>query len=241
MEATWRAKRAKLAPGNLRDYPSYSIDEVARYIGVPKRTMRAWITGYSYKTAKGLTKALPIIQPADPDNNLLSFNNLVEAQVLSATRERNISTAKLRRTIEYMRSHLNEERPLLTCVFDSHGQDIFVQRLAGKNLSHPLNVTRQGQYGFRAILRKYLNRIERDANGNPTRVFPMRTGDSRRRKSIVIHPSISAGKPALSGSGIMVEVIWRRKKAGESIGMLAKDFRLKHSEIKAAIKYYDAA
>ncbi len=234
-------KKAKVTSANLRDYPSYSIDEVARYIGVPKRTMRAWITGYGYKTSKGLTKALPIIQPADPDKNLLSFNNLVEAQVLSATRERNISTAKLRRTIEYMRSQLNEERPLLTCVFDSHGQDIFVQRLSGKNLSHPLNVTRHGQYGFRAILKKYLNRIERDANGNPTRVFPMRTGDSRRKKSIVIHPSISAGKPALSGSGIMVEVIWRRKKAGESIGMLAKDFRLKHSEIKAAIKYYDAA
>jgi uncharacterized protein (DUF433 family) len=234
-------KKSKKATADLRDYPSYSIDEVARYIGVPKRTLRAWIKGYSYPTSKGPTKALPIIQPADAENNLLSFNNLVEAQVLSATRERNISTAQLRRTIEYMRNHLNEERPLLTCVFGSHGQDIFVQQLAGKKLRNPLNVTRHGQYGFRSILKKYPNRIERDATGNPTRVFPMRAGDSRRKKSIVIHPSVSAGKPALSGSGIMVEVIWRRKKAGESIGMLAKDFRLKQSEIKAAIKYYDAA
>ena len=234
-------KKAKRIADDVRDYPSYSIDEVARYIGVPKRTMRSWIKGYCYPSSKGPVKAPPIIQPADPENNLLSFNNLVEAQVLSATRERNISTAKLRRTIEYMRHHLNEERPLLTCVFDTHGQNIFVQQLGGRKLRHPLNVTRHGQYGFRAVLKKYLNRIERDANGNPTRVFPMRAGDSRRKKSIVIHPFVSAGKPALSGSGIMVEVIWRRKKAGESIGMLAKDFRLKQSEIKAAIKYYDAA
>lgn len=234
-------KKRERSEDEIREYPCYSIEEVASYIGVPKRTLRNWISGYSYRTAtRGKCKAPPIIQPADPVNNLLSFYNLVEAQVLAATRERNIGVAKLRRTVEYMRERLSEDRPLLRCVFDTVGQNIFVASISGKNLRHPLNVSRYGQYGFRPILRKYLRRIDRDANGNPTRIFPLKAGQRRKKKDIVIHPFVSSGKPSLKHSGVMVEVIWRRKKDGESIENLAKDFRLKPSEIKAAIQYYAA-
>jgi uncharacterized protein (DUF433 family) len=225
----------------IREYPCYSIEEVAGYIGVPKRTLRNWTTGYYYKTAKvAKKKALPIIQPADPENNLLSFYNLVEAQVLAATRERNIGISRLRRTVEFMREVLGEDRPLLRCIFDTLGQNIFVASISGKKLKNPLNVSRYGQYAFRPILKKYLSRIDRDANGNPTRIFPLKVGQKQKKKNIVIHPFVSAGKPSLCHSGIMVEVIYRRKKDGESIKNLAKDFRLRPSDIKAAIQYYAA-
>lgn len=233
-------KKITRTQADVREYPSYSIDEVAAYIGVPKRTLRRWMKGYSYKTAQGKTNVAPIILPADPCNNLLSFYNLAEAQVLAATRERNINTQKIRRAVEYMRDELNQARPLLTCVFETSGQEIFVQKLTGKNLRHPLNISRHGQYGFKAILKKYLSRIERDASGHPTRIFPLRVGQKARERNIVIHPFVSSGKPSLRGSGVMVEVIWRRNKDGESIPKLARDFRLKPSEIKAAITYFAA-
>jgi uncharacterized protein (DUF433 family) len=38
----------------------------------------------------------------------------------------------------------------------------------------------------------------------------------------------------------MAEVIWMRKREGEKIASLARDFRLKPSEIKAAITYFAA-
>lgn len=139
-----------------------------------------------------------------------------------------------------MREVLHEDQPLLRCVFDTVGQNIFVASISGKKLRNPLNVSRYGQYAFRPILRKYLSRIERDPTGNPTRIYPLKVGQKRKKRDIVIHPFVSAGKPSLSHSGIMVEVIWRRKKDGESIKNLAKDFRLRPGEIKAAIKYYAA-
>ena len=226
----------------VREFPCYSIEEVAAYIGVPKRTLRNWTTGYYYRTtAHGKRKAPPIIPPADPKHNLLSFYNLAEAQVLAATRERNIPTAKVRRAVEYMREQFGEDRPLLHCIFETAGQHLFLASIAGRKLKHPLDVSRYGQFAFRSVLKKYLSRIERDPNGNPTRIFPLKAGQGRRtKKRIVIHPFLSAGKPSLSQSGIMVEVIWRRKKDGESIKNLAKDFRLRPSEIKAAIQYYAA-
>jgi uncharacterized protein (DUF433 family) len=180
------------------------------------------------------------MQAADTERKLLSFFNLVEAQVLAATRERRISLPKVRRAVEYLRESFGEERPLLTCVFDSSGQELFVQRLAGSNLEHPLNVSRHGQYGFRTILKKYLSRIERDESGLPSRLYPMKVYGPARSKIIAIHPFVSSGKPSLRGSGVMAEVIWRRKNEGETEKELARDFNLKPSEIKAAITYFAA-
>jgi uncharacterized protein (DUF433 family) len=225
---------------DVREHPSYSIEEVAEYIGVPKSTLRAWISGYTYRTRSGVRRAPPIIQPADPKKNLLSFFNLVEAQVLAATRERKISLSKVRRAMEYLKEKASEERPLLNCIFDTGGQQIFVHQLTGSRLKHPLNVSKHGQYAFKVILKKYLSRIDRDAAGLPTRLYPMKAGKPPHAKIITIYPFISSGKPSLRRSGIMAEIIWRRKKEGETEKDLARDFNLKPSEIKAAITDFAA-
>ena len=225
---------------DVREYPCYSIEDIAEYIGVPERTLRSWISGYSYRTRLGIRKAPPIIIPADPKRNLLSFFNLIEAQVLASTRERKINVAKVRRAIEYLRDSEGEKRPLLTLPFDTHGQEIFVQKLTGKKLEHPLNVSKYGQYAFKTILKRYLSRIDRDAAGLPTRLYPVKVGKHTPKKVITIYPFIASGKPSIRRNGISAEVIWRRKKEGESIKELATDFKLKPSEIEAAITYFAA-
>jgi uncharacterized protein (DUF433 family) len=205
---------------DVRKYPSYSIDEVAMYIGVPKRTLRSWFSGYKYKNQGQVRTAPPMIQPADSKHLLLSFFNLVEAQVLAATRDRRIG--------------------VLQCVFSTHGNSLFVESIDGVKLKNPLNVSRYGQFVFGKMMQKYLQRIERDAHGLPTILYPMKAGRPTRAKVITIRPLVSAGKPSLRGSGIMAEVIWMRKREGEKIASLARDFRLKPSEIKAAITYFAA-
>lgn len=233
-------KKLERTQKDVREYPSYSIEEVAEYIGVPKSTLRAWISGYNYKTRTGVRRSPPIIQPADPETNLLSFFNLIEAQVLAATRERKISVGRVRRAIEYLREQAGEERPLLNCIFHTAGQQIFVERLTGSKLRHPLNVSKHGQYAFKTILKKYLSRIDRDAAGLPTRLYPMKAGMVKQGKLITIFPFVASGKPSLRKSGIKAEVIWRRKKEGETERELARDFKLKPSEVKAAITYFAA-
>jgi uncharacterized protein (DUF433 family) len=233
-------KKVTRTQNDVRDYPSYSIDEVAEYVGVPKRTLRHWISGYKYKTRNGIRLAPPIIKPADPKKNLLSFFNLVEAQVLAATREQSVGLTRVRSAIEYLRETAHQDRPLLNCVFETAGQHLFVERIAGSRLKNPLNVSLHGQYGFKAILQKYLKRIERDSKGLPTRLYPMKAGHDTQRKIITIHPYVSAGKPSLRKSGVMAEVIWRRKRAGETERALARDFKTTVDEIKAAITYFAA-
>jgi uncharacterized protein (DUF433 family) len=233
-------KKTNRVQEDVREYPCYSIEDVAEYLGVPERTLRSWISGYSYRTPSGVRKVPPIIPPADPKRNLLSFFNLVEAQVLASTRERKISVRRVRRAIEYLREKESEERPLLNCIFETLGQQIFVQKLTGESLKNPLNISRYGQYGFKSVLKKYLSRIERDASGLPTRMYPMKAGKPTQGRVITIYPFVASGKPSIRRSGISAEVIWRRKKEGETAASLARDFKLKPSEIKAAITYFAA-
>lgn len=229
-------KKVERTEDDIRDYPSYSIEEVADYIDVPKQTLRAWVSGYSYTTKSGKHRRPPVIKIANKRKSLLSFFNLIEAQVLAATRKRGISLYRVRRSIEYMREHLRQDRPLLTCVFDTVGQDMFVQQVEGQKFKDPLNITRHGQFAFKVVLKRYLSRIERDASGLPTLLYPMKAGG----KTITIHPCISSGKPSLRKSGVMAEVIWRRKREGETVTSLAKDFKTSVGEIKAAITYFAA-
>jgi uncharacterized protein (DUF433 family)/transposase-like protein len=235
-EASMARKKVERTEEDIRDYPSYSIEEVAEYIDVPKQTLRAWVSGYSYTTKTGTHRRPPIIRIANRRKNLMSFFNLIEAQVLAATRKRKISLYRVRKSIEYMRENLQQDRPLLTCVFDTVGQNMFVQQVEGVKFKDPLNITRHGQFGFKGILRKHLNRIERDSAGLPTRLYPMKaTG-----KTIAIHPCISSGKPSLRKSGVMAEVIASRKREGETVTSLARDFKTTVGEIKAAVTYFAA-
>lgn len=233
-------KKTTRTQDDVREYPCYSIEDVVEYIGVPVRTLRSWVSGYSRRTLGGVRKIPPIIPPADPKKNLLSFFNLVEAQVLASTRERNIGVRKIRRAVEFLREKEGEDRPLLTCIFHTALQDVFVQQLGKTNLRNPLNVSKYGQYAFKPILKKYLSRIERDTAGLPTRIYPMKAGKPRQGKVITIYPFVASGKPSIRKSGISAEVIWRRKKEGETAASLARDFKLRPSEIKAAITYFAA-
>lgn len=233
-------KKVERTVEDVREYPSYSIDEVAMYIGVPRRTLRTWISGYKYKSHGQVHQAPPMIEPADPKHLLLSFFNLVEAQVLAATRERRIGVGRVRRAMEYLRETTGVPKPLLQCVFSTHGNSLFVESIDGVKLKNPLNVSRYGQFVFGRFLQKYLQRIERDEHGLPTILYPMKAGRPTRAKVITIRPLVSAGKPSLKGSGVMAEVIWMRKREGEKIASIARDFRLKPSEIKAAITYFAA-
>jgi uncharacterized protein (DUF433 family) len=57
----------------------------------------------------------------------------------------------------------------------------------------------------------------------------------------VIDPQLSAGRPVIKGTGIAAEVISKRKKSGESLALLARDYRVSVGAIKEAVKYFETA
>jgi uncharacterized protein (DUF433 family) len=221
-----------------RRLPAYSVAEAAHYLRMPEETLRSWVAGRLYPVAGRSKRSRPLVHLDDPGKQYLSFINLVEAHVLAAIRRRHgVKLPKVRSALDFVRREFNIERPLVDEAFQTDGLDLFVDRYGGL-----INASQEGQRAMKEIIGVYLKRIERDAKGFPSKLYPF-TRDTQAEAApasdprvVVMNPKVSFGRPVISGTGIPVSSIYERYKAGDSVADLAKDFRLEISAIEEAIR-----
>lgn len=226
---------------DLREMAAYGINEAAHYLGIPKATLRSWVLGRPYPTGAGKRFFRPIIELADTEQRLLSFENLVEAHVLDAIRRAHgVTFWRVRKAVEYLKKQLGSRHPLAEQKFATDGVDLFVEAFG-----HLVNISQEGQLAIKELIEAYLQRVERDPIGVPIRLYPFtRERKPEEPKTIVIDPSISFGRPVLVGTGIATTIIAQRYKAGESVEELAEDYGRSRSDIEEAIRcelWLDAA
>ncbi len=220
--------------GDIRELPLYSLAEVAYFLGIPKPTLHRW-------TRRGYNKRMeliePLIVPADREAALFSFYNLSEAHILSVTTR--VHKLKLKR-VRYAMKELqalalsNQRHPLLSREFYTDGRDLFVKTIE-KRTKLTINISQFGQLGLREVLDSYLERIERDAEFNPTKVYPVR----QPGKIVSMIPAVSSGRPVIDTTGIPVAAIWNRYHAGDSVELIADDYEIPESQIEGAIAYIE--
>lgn len=221
-----------------RELPAYSIADAARYLGVPPATIRSWVAGRSYPLQGGVGSFEPLITPADPQGNRLSFYNLVEAHVLRALRTKHAVPLKhVRPAITYAERELGIQRLLLSDQLHTAAGDVFLQ-----HLDHLVNLTRSGQLVLKQLLEAYLQRVERDSSAIPIRLYPfLGRSIERESRAVVIDPAVSFGRPTVAGSGILTSVLVQRIDSGESVRDLAYDYDLSEAQITAAVLFERAA
>ncbi len=215
-----------------RDIPTYTAAEVARYLRVPASTVRSWVFGC--RSRDGQEKFKPVITLQDPQSRLLSFTNLIEGHVLKAIRRvHDIKMEKIRLAIETLAERHQLQHPLAEAVLHTDGQDLFIHELGNY-----VNVSQADQLQMHEFLMAHIQRIEIDAHGMPTKLYPLIRlyEDLDQPKWIVIDPRISFGRPVLADTGIPVDVVVSRYSAGESIDDLAKDFGCDRLKIEEAIR-----
>lgn len=218
----------------LRRTPAYPFVEAAHYLNMPPSTLRAWCLGQTYHDVRGNEKLFrPLIFLDGENREGLSFLNLVEAHVLAAIRRTHeISLPKTRCALEFVRTRLKTDRPLLETEFQTNGVDLFV-----KELGRILNVTRDGQSEISEFLQAHLKRIERDPKGVPIKLFPFtRTEPTDAPAPVEIDPTVAFGRPVVRGRAVPTAVLADRFKAGESIGTLADDLEIEPETVEDALR-----
>jgi len=226
---------ASSARPDPREIPAYTLAEAAYYLAIPTATLRSWVAGRTYPTAKGAKQFRPIIEPANRKQLRLSFINLVEAHVLSALRHehKNISLPKIRQATDYLRRQFHSKHPLADHQLETDGLNLFVEKY-----SKLINVTKEGQLAMREVLESFLRRIVRDSKGAPVRLYLFtRRGEADEPRAVAVDPTVSFGRPVLEGTGIPTEVLAQRYKAGDSLESLAEDYGRRKEEIEEAIRY----
>lgn len=228
------------ALADFRDSPRYNVAEVALYLHQRPRTIHTWFFGRAYHTKAGKKFWEPLAVPAahDPHGFSLSFFNLAEAHILSATRYAfNISMPKIREAIEFVSKDSKEKHPLLSKKFETDGVDLFLRYLSEHGEETIINISKRGQLGLREVLDGYLKRIDRDSRGLPLKIFPVVKQDLES-KPIVIISGVASGRPTITGTGVRVASVWHRSIAGESPTELARDYGVDEETIKKAVSYY---
>ena len=214
-----------------RDVPNYTLVESARWLGLAPNTLRVWLRGQDYPTKAGKRRAHPVVHPAGTDPLGLSFWNLVECSVLATIRkEHEVSLQKVRRALAYVAKELGKQRPLIEQDFSTDGVHLFVERY-GKLIA----ASQQGQTAMREIMEAGLTRIERDAKGLASRLFPWRN-DPREPRIVSVDPRVAFGQPVLAATRVPVDVIFDRFRAGDMLDHLAEDYRVERDKIEDLVR-----
>lgn len=224
---------------DVRNLPMYSIGEAAFYLRIAPATLRSWVLGRDYDTSDGIGHFDPLIKMPEDGLNRVSFNNLVEAHVLRALRTKHdVTILSVRKALKFAEKQLKIERLLISGQLQTSAGDLFIEKYG-----QLINLSKSGQLAIKKLLESYLQRIERDEELLPKRLYPFisraQVGDGP--KTIVIDPKVSFGKPTISNKGVTTAVLVSRVDAGESVSALAEDYQLDPREVEDAIIYEQAA
>lgn len=218
---------------DLREVPNYTVAESARWLGLVPNTLRVWLVGgQAYRTRTGTGRVQPVVRPAGREPLGLSFWNLVECSVLASIRKTHrVSLQKVRRALDYVGRQLDKQRPLIEQEFVTDGVHLFVERYG-----QLVAASQQGQTAMRELLEASLTRIERDPAGLAARLFPWSHRPDEPRV-VSVDPRVAFGRPVLLSTGIPVEAILDRFRAGESIDHLAKDYRVAGTRVEDLVRW----
>lgn len=216
-----------------RDVACYTVAEAAHYLRVSRSTLRSWVLGQDYVSGGEHRRYRPLIRVAGREPATLSFFNLVEAHVLKAIRrDHHVPMQKVRRSLDWVGKEFNSKRPLLDHQFASDGVDLFLEYYGSL-----VDLSTAPQLAMRDVLRLYLTRIERDAHGVPVKLFPFtRRSEFDDPAEVEVDARVSFGRPVIRGTGIPIDVVADRYKAGDSVADLALDYACAESAIEEAVR-----
>src|SRR5262249_49599685 len=143
----------------------------------------------------------------------------------------NVSLQSVRDSVDYVRAEMGVDRPLLSQDFFTDGVSLFVRRWGAF-----VDASKQGQLAMELLLKQSLKRIKRDEAGLAERLYPWRSSVDEPRL-IELDPRRSFGRAVVAGTGISIDVLLSRHRAGDDVARLVKDYRLDARVVSAVVKW----
>lgn len=216
---------------SLRDYPTYSVHEAALFIAMPQRTLQRWVYDKPFFEVAG----------SEYRQNLLSFKDLAQYYFLHFVRNHaGLSDRQARDLLSYAKLVTGSAYPLLHGDIKILFRHILLDRPAqGERRRIVLDLHRpRGQYVFQEVVDLFATRVSRDARGLMRTIYPWRfwkEGDMRR--PVEIDPHVMSGRLVVTGTRIPVMTVAARRKAGESVRDIAKDYCLTQEIVKQSLRH----
>lgn len=219
----------------LIEAPLYFVADVAYLIGTTASAITRWISPYPERRFYGPPRTRePLIIPPEPlpDGRVLSFINLLEADLIHRYRQEGVSLADIRRAVQYARDELNDRHPLRTRRFETDGKRLFAI-LEEKEGVSGLIVAAHGQIAWPEAVERFFRSVEYDEVTN----FAERWWPLGPTKPILVDPRLAFGRPVVRDEFIRTDILVERFLAGEATREIADDFELSADVVEEAIRF----
>ena len=220
------------------DLPRYNYVDAERATGVPASTVGVWVRGMHFTRPSGGSGfyAPVIARPSDADKRL-SFNNLLEVNVLRALRTgHEVKLKDVRGAIEQARIEYGIERLLINPRLCTSGGKLFLDLLF-----KVVDLSQSQQFAMRAVLEHSLRRVQVDENLRQSYAPLPRGTAPHDTRPILLSPYVSFGNAIIKRRGISTSAIRSRFDLGEERAAIISDYGLNEEEFAEAILYEQAA
>ncbi len=201
--------------------PSYLQTDVARYVGVTRRTLARWRELFE----------LPRQGPAHGTHPaVLSFAELITIAFIVAFRCHGVALDDVHRMHDDLRSALTDEYPFTLLAFKTRAP-LVLDHQGTDNLSGLGVVVRHGHYGWAEPILAEFEQFDYDHD------LALRWYPRGRDSSIVVDARIAFGGPTINGAGILTYILKQRYVAGETLEETADDFGISISQLEEALRF----
>lgn len=208
--------------------PLYTLSEAARHLGVKPSTLHLWTHG-----AGGRPPVIPTPTGAGRGASI-TFIGLAEGHVLAAFRKAGVSMPRIRPALDRIKADIGLEHALANRLLLTDGVEVLREHVSetGDRAVKELFVVRNDQYVLREAVRDYLQRVEFAPDGYARLIRLPAYGDA----GVVADPRRAFGQPIFDAAGTRVEDVVDRFYAGDSIGVVAREFGVSSEQVEAALR-----
>jgi uncharacterized protein (DUF433 family) len=195
---------------------------------ISRQTVVRWLGGQDH------SKALwtPDFRPIESDDAFdVSFRDLIELRFVKTFRDAGLSLQTIRECFGRAVDIVHDARPFSTRRFRTDGKTIFFEITDGVREGELVDLKRC-QNVFHRIVEPSLHDLEFDADVL-ARWYPL----GMSRKSIVVDPGRSFGRPILNDGGVPTETILRAVQTEGSPERMARLYELPLGAVRDAVSF----
>jgi uncharacterized protein (DUF433 family) len=201
---------------------------------VSRHTVARWLRGYDYERNGETRHSDPLWRPdyANDDDQLeVSFRDLIELRFVKAFRDIGLSLPTIRQCFERAVEEVQDARPFSTQRFRTDGKTIFLDITEDVHEGKLVDLRRR-QAVFRRIVEPSLKELEFDASV-VARWFPL----GLQRRSVVVDPARSFGRPIVAIGGVPTEVLAQAVKIEGSADKVSSLYHVAIAEVREAVHF----